>query len=763
MAKIPDFSKKRFLSPFKISLYSAIVFVLFYFWVNLVGNVRKNDVITNFDKKIIDFFMSTRKIQPISNQVALVTADAKSVKEIGRWPWPRYYMTNMLKTLNEYYQVKVIGFDIVFSEPDQSFLTLKNTLDPIPSNIFPEKPKKVILAQKNYDLQFSEEINRWDNIVTGFFFRNDLSQTSVTEEMKKAYTRAVLPMRIKNVIEVDNQPNFKEIHTGEYPEVNNFYDRMNENYKAGYFSITPDSNDGVVRRVESVFRYQDNFYTSLPIKIYQTYLQKIEPDKNHDIAILFGQNGMINLQIGEHVFATDEDSTLRINYRGPDQTIPHFSFYDVLHRTFPKESLKDKLVIIGVTELGVYDIRSTPVGATYPGVEIQGTILDNLLMKNTLQENDFTRAVSLLIILLVALGTGWIKKKWGNLWGDFLVIFLFLALFFNNFYWLNSSNLVFSTAFPLAAGTLAWFLGLIYTTFSEEKDKKFIKSAFGQYLAPKVIDQLLLDPSQLKLGGERKVLSILFTDLQGFSSISEKADIHQLTAILNEYLTKMVDIIMMHSGTVDKFEGDAIIAFWGAPIFSDQHALEACSAVVDMQKEMLILQENYKKSNLPMLNMRVGLHTGEVMVGNFGSSQRMDYTVIGDSANLAARLEGVNKVYGTYTLISEKTLKLTEGRFTTRYIDEVQVVGKQESVKIFELQGYKKEASPEQLQKNALYEKAYQFYRKMQWEEAIKTWNEVLKISPADGPSKVFLQRTQNWLKNPPKEDWTGVHRLDSK
>ncbi|MBL0690991.1 MAG: adenylate/guanylate cyclase domain-containing protein [SAR324 cluster bacterium] len=754
----------QFLSPLKIAILVVIIFSGFFLWVKALSNIQTRDIITSIDRKIVDYSLRYRGVQPISNQVALITVDAKSIKQLGRWPWSRKVMQEAVNTLNDHYQVGVIGFDIVFSEADQHFIALKNSLSEISSDELSPETVENLLSERDHDRHLAEEISSWDNIVCGYFFRNDLLEAGLDEDRASMLKKYIDPMKINVVVARGDDANYSHVHTSEFPEINIFRPMIGDTYKSGFFSITPDPDDGVVRRVESVYRLKDDYYPSLPIKMYQTYLSQQNKDGYYEISIDFDEGGMEGMRIGDLFYPTASDGTLLINFRGPQKTIKHFSFVDVLNKEYSKEELKGKLVIIGVTELGVFDIRSTPVASTYPGLEVQGTVLDNILQNNFLQENDETNMMSMGMILLVGLLVGLIKKYWKNLAGDGLIVLMIVGIFFINYYLINMKNISLSTAYPALCALLSWFLILLYTIFSEGKDKRFITSAFSQYLAPKVIDQLIKNPSQLKLGGTRKRLTIMFTDLQGFSAISEVVDVYQLTSVLNKYLTMMVTIIMKHGGTVDKFEGDAIIAFWGAPVDSAVHAQQACQAAIEMQGAMVQFREDLAKDDFPAFIMRVGINTGEVMVGNFGSKQRMDYTVIGDAANLAARLEGINKVYGTYTMISENTKNELDDNFEMRQLDEVQVVGKQESIKIYELQELKGVLSREAIRFNQNYKHAYRFYRNKNWKQARKEFVKLNKIRPADKTTKVFIDRIDYLLANSEvAKSWNGVYRLTSK
>ncbi|RKY61678.1 MAG: hypothetical protein DRP95_02550 [Candidatus Latescibacterota bacterium] len=312
---------------------------------------------------------------------------------------------------------------------------------------------------------------------------------------------------------------------------------------------------------------------------------------------------------------------------------------------------------------------------------------------------------------------------------------------------------------PLWAGTLAHIGAFAYRLLTEEREKRRIKEAFQTYVSPAVVEELLTHPEFAGLGGRRTVLTVLFSDLEGFTPISEGMDPEELVAFLNEYLTEMTEVVLGHGGTVDKFEGDAIMAFFGAPLPLPDHPARAVRAALEMQYKMRMLREKWAREGKPQVRMRIGLNTGEVVVGNMGSHKKMDYTVMGDAVNLAARLEGVNKVYRTEILISYATYKAA-GDILAREIDTVRVKGKAQAVCIYEPL---MNSAPETVQKVRVYEEGLRLYRERRWKEAIEAFEEVLRMYPEDGPASVLRERCMGFLHSPPPDDWDGVWELTQK
>ncbi len=446
-------------------------------------------------------------------------------------------------------------------------------------------------------------------------------------------------------------------------------------------------------------------------------------------------------------------------------------------------NIEDKIFLVAGIAPGLYDKRGNPFDPDDAGAHIHATMLDNILQQDFLSDR-FTDFYAILFIILmsfiavnllgiVSLLVHAVFNTVAALWNITGQIFTAILLSFFTLLAINISysnfNTIYDPVTPLMTILFSFIATTLFTFVIETKQKSFIKDAFGQYISPKVVDQLLLDPTKLQLGGQQKSLTAIFTDLAGFTSISESLEPSELVELLNEYLSEMCVIIERYHGTVDKFEGDAIIAFWGAPIDAEDHAIKACTAVVEMQKKVFELRQKFKEAERPEIYMRVGINTGSMVVGNLGSSKRMDYTIMGDSVNLSARLEPANKVYGTYTMLSQFTYDLAKDYIEVRPLDKLLVVGKKEAVQVYELLDLKGQLNPSIHGAVTEYLDAYALYGKRDFEGAKKHFEKALKLSieNADyitpGPSKLYLDRCEAYIKNPPPEDWNGVFALTSK
>ena len=423
-----------------------------------------------------------------------------------------------------------------------------------------------------------------------------------------------------------------------------------------------------------------------------------------------------------------------------------------------REMVEGKLVLVGDTSEMSHDIFETPVGEVY-GIEIIADTVATMMKQQPIRPAPFAFEALVMLILLLAFFAVSQLKKFENL-VFLLVIVVYSAI---NIYFYIYRGLVFSLSYPLVACFLSMITINLYLFMLERKQKTFIRGAFSQYLSPAVIDMIVKDPDKLKLGGERREMTAFFSDIQGFSTVSESLTPEELVQLLNEYLTSMCEVISSYNGTVDKFEGDAIIAFWGAPLDNPDHARDGCMAALDMQERNIELRKKLREENRPMLYTRMGINSGPIVVGNMGSATKTDYTMMGDNVNLAARLEGANKFYKTYTMIAENTYKLAEDSIDVRYLDVVRVVGKNEPVKIYQLLAKKNQLAGSMQEVLEHYEKGMNCYKNLNFKDAIMNFENALKLEPEDGPCLTYVNRCKMYLEQHPPKDWDGVFNFTEK
>ncbi len=419
-----------------------------------------------------------------------------------------------------------------------------------------------------------------------------------------------------------------------------------------------------------------------------------------------------------------------------------------------------RIVLFGDISEVSHDYFETPVGRLY-GIEYIAATIATLLSGGQLQPAGFGLELMLALLVLGGLIASSVLQQPGARMGAELGL---LVVWAGIVTWLYvSGGVIASMSYMLLAGFLSLLATNIRYYLAERGQKTLIRDAFGQYLSPKVVNTLIKDPSKLSLGGEEREMTAYFSDVASFSTISEQLTPKELVALLNDYLTAMCDIIADYDGTVDKFEGDAIIAFWGAPLSQPDHARLACFAAIDMQNYMVGYRERLAAEGRPLLNVRMGLNTGRMLVGNLGSAQRMDYTMMGDPVNLAARLEGANKFYKTYSMISDFTYQQVADEVEARELDLIRVVGKREAVRVHELLDRRGRLDEERTELLVRYNQGLDFYKARKFKEAIGAFRGAIEVVPLDGPSLTYIDRCEDYLSQPPPDDWDGVYTLTSK
>ena len=448
-----------------------------------------------------------------------------------------------------------------------------------------------------------------------------------------------------------------------------------------------------------------------------------------------------------------------MNYRGGRNSFPGYSFYKVIEGNVPEGDFAGRIVLVGATATGVYDARVTPLDVGLPGVEIHATVIDNILRRDFIRQPDWIWAINIPAIILMTFIPGLFIYRLRPLRGvpistGLLVIYLFANwYFFNQRVWINF-------IYPFL-GCLGIVVAItVYRYVTEEREKRKIRGAFQFYVSAGVVDEILKDPGKLKLGGERKVLTVLFSDIKGFSYLSETLPPEALTKLLNLYLTPMTVTVFKYQGTLDKYMGDAIMAIFGAPLEQNDHAEKACHTALDMVEPLKDLQKSWEIDGIPEISIGIGINTGPMSVGNMGSDVLFDYTVVGDHVNLGSRLEKLNREYGTNIIISEFTHRHIQDKFVCRELDIVRVRGRKEPVTIFELLGRGEPFSQWPAFKRS-FEQGLMAYRSQHWDDGIGEFNEALRIRRDDGPAKLYLRRCTQLREKSPSPKWDGIQMWD--
>ncbi|MDA8165085.1 MAG: adenylate/guanylate cyclase domain-containing protein, partial [Desulfobacteraceae bacterium] len=707
------------------------------------------------------------------NEVVIAAIDEKSIDKLGRWPWPRRTMADLAEKLSAY-DAKVFGFDVVFSSPETTGTAgvdaVRRQMEAAGRN---DGAMRELLAaaerEADGDQLLADALKRSRRAVLGYFFHfSPQGLAHLTEGEMAAYLASIAKSRYSGVKKEAGTSLLALPLRRAYAVEANVEAVSGATSRAGYFNFYPAA-DGSVRTVPLLVQYRDyverpgeddHLYPPLALSVLRKYLKSavlimVDPKGVRQVALM----GRKNIAI-----PADPQGEMRINYYGPRGTFPHYSIADIIEGTVPAEALRGKIVLIGPTAPALEDLRITPFDTVFPGVEVHATVIDNILHHRVLTGPPLpARLIDAATVIAVGIVLLLLLLRLGAVGGSLAVAAMAGAVLGGHYYLFSRHLMVVDSVPPLLEIGLVSLALPVYRFVRQESEKRFIQGAFSQYLSPVVIEQLLRDPSQLQLGGSRRTMTVFFSDVAGFSSFSERMDSEALVKFLNEYLTAMSEIVLRHRGTIDKYEGDAIIAFFGAPLEDPGHARSCCLMALEMQERLTELQEGWRARGLPGIEVRMGINTGPMVVGNMGSAMRMDYTVMGDAVNLAARLEGANKQYGSRILISRETHEACGDGFEVRELDAVRVVGKQEVVVIYELLARKGELDDQRRQMLALFNEGVRLYKERKWERAVEVFSRIIDLDPADGPALTYLERCLDFQVRPPGKHWDGVHIMKTK
>ena len=737
-------------------IYISFFFIIF----GILSYIEGISFFEMIELKTVDARFQSRGTQETTSAIAIAAIDEKSIAREGKWIWPRSKFAKLINKLSDA-GAAVIGFDVGFWEPDDkrtimAIEKLKSALIEAEKNDkYIDETIEYIKSEYDYDMQLVEAIAGSESkIVLGYFFQDYQNVTHQSEEEIAMHEGNIFG----SLFQYENYTSEAALNAPLVEVMipqSNITDVSNATPYSGAINVIRDG-DGVIRWMPSVLRYNEMLYSSLSFIVLSTFLDA-------PLSVTIAEYGVEQLDIGGVPVPVDEEGKIMVNYRGPQNTFPHLSITDILHDEVDTSAIRDKIILVGATANGVYDLRRTPFGSDYPGVEIHANIIDSILTQDFLRQPAWAALYDLIVIIISGLLLGLVLPRVGAIYGAVASLCVFFGHLLFCRYVFNHQGFVLNIIYPVLVIFLTYVGITVYKYLTESRQKRFIKNAFSTYMAPSVVKQLMDSPEKLELGGEEREITAFFSDVQDFTAISEKMPPPELVELLNEFLTEMTDIILKHEGTVDKFEGDAIIAFFGAPNEIKNHAEVAGRSCLEMQVRLAELRDKWKSEGRPQLKMRIGLYTGKAVVGNMGSKNRMDYTMMGDTVNTAARLEGVNKVYGTYILVGETTRDEMGDGIVAREIDAIHVVGKTKPLKIYQLLGFSGKVDQLILDASDLYLKGLTAYRQRDWGNAIDFFGTALDLIPDDGPSRTMMLRSRQYKENPPEENWDGCYTITSK
>ena len=732
---------RRFLWQFAASAVFILLLLIH------AGGLIRFHPLEKLDAALYDLKVWLFQSDLVDDRIVIADIDENSLKEVGRWPWPRDKMAALADNLFQQYGVAALGFDVIFAEPDQSSglpVLEKLAQGSMAGDDGFKASLNRVRSQLDYDGRLAKSLTG-GAAVMGFYFGFERAQESV----------GVLPEPLLGC-EVLNNKGISPLHASDYS--GNLARLQSQTPFAGFFNAHQDF-DGVIRRMPMVVEYDGRCYGSLAFNLLRAGMGSetvnVLPAGQSDHAWRPAALDADGLAV-----PMDAQAMALVPYRKAG-AFPYISAADIIAGRTPASQLEGRIVLVGSTAPGLMDLRVTPTEKGFPGVEIHANLISGILDDAVKWEPAAHRTLLVTGVLLMGLALAavlpWLAPLWSaSLAGGLLVLLLGMDL-----YAWQGMNMSVDMAVPLVAVLGLFVLNMAWGFFVEARSKAQITKLFGQYVPPELVDEMAKDPARYSLRGESRVMSVLFSDIVGFTSISEKLEAAQLAELLNVYLSTMTRVIQDGKGTIDKYIGDAIMAFWGAPMSDERHAHDAVMAAMAMQRVLAELNPDLEAKGWPALKIGVGVNTGRMSVGNMGSEFRMAYTVMADAVNLASRLEGLTRQYGVGVLVGEAT-KAECPEILFRLVDRVKVKGKDVPVAIFEPLGLEVELAPEARQETEKFEAALMDYQGRNWDDAEIKLMELRKAKPCK-LYDVYLDRVTHFRFNPPPTEWDGVFTFTTK
>lgn len=678
------------------------------------------------------------------HNIFIVDIDEASLQEEGRWPWSRNKIKQMVTNLADA-GVVVVGFDVFFAEPEVNPLdsVLANTLGQSALNL-----DKAALAQLreqlDADTALSQVLSDTD-VVLGVLFQDDADAGELNPS-------------VVTILDEDVEQVQSVLYKGKVANI----DILRENAMGqGFINSSPD-DDGFIRRASLLIEHNGALYPSLALETARLYTLSEQIELETEALPHTNVHSQTAVRFGVTRIPTDEFGRVLVPFRGGQKSFPYYSAADILHNRLPQELLESGVALVGTSAVGLDDLRATAVGIQYPGVEVHANVLEGILQPELLSYRpDWWLAALVIQVILIGLILSFSLPFLGPVYMALTgVTALVLVIGFNIYMWNNKVEL------PLVQPVLLVVLITVYNLargfFTENSNKQQIKSMFDQYVPPAHIDQMLDDPDSVTLEGERKEMSVLFSDIRSFTSISEKLTANELKDMLNEYFSPITKSIFEHNGTIDKYVGDMVMAFWGAPLDDPNHAHNAIIGGFDMLDLTARLRDEFVAKGWPAIRVGIGINTGEMNVGDMGSEYRRAYTVLGDAVNLGSRLEGLTKFYGLEFLVSEFTKAQAE-KIVYRPVDKVKVKGKDEAVAIYEPVCPIEQLTDTLKAEISLLEQSYQYYLQQQWDLAEKGYVQLLNDYGERYLYNMYLERITTLRETNLPQDWDGSFTHTSK
>ena len=738
-------------SVIRASLGVGIV-LLFVFYYTALDSRGILSFFQRLELQAYDARLLTTMPEKIDPRVVIFDIDEKSIAAEGRWPWGRDKLSTLVTQAFDNYKVKVIGFDVLFPEADTSSglvnLELLGQTSLKTNNEFQAKLAE-LRPSLDFDAQFAQTIKKYP-VVLSFAGNNEragLQKLELGVLPPPAFLGATFNNRPPATAEIDG-------YSGNL--------KILQSAASATGHILPQIDfDGVIRRLPLFIKFKDGYFESLSLAVYRAYLDN-EPIK----VVLRDDEGdkrtkIRNVQLRNTTIPLDDDGSTLIPFRGKSPMYRYISATDVIRGNLTKGELEGKIVLVGTSAAGLYDLRSSPVGEVYPGVETHASMLSGYLDNNLKRKPPYDLSIKALMILLIGLPLAIALVKMNPVIATITVLVTMAFVTAFNMYWWYQ-GIVLPLALPLLLIGFLYLLNMAYGFFIEARSRRQITGIFGTYVPKELVDEMAKDPGTYTTKGESRDMTVLFSDVRNFTTISEGLAPTELTAMMNAYLTHMTETIQRDRGTIDKYIGDAIMAFWGAPLRDEKHAEHALHSALVMQKQVKEIGPEFVKRGWPKLEIGVGLNCGMMNVGDMGSTFRRAYTVLGDAVNLAARLEGLTKEYGVGILVSENIVN-TVPTVIYRELDRVRVKGKLEPISIYEPIGLKGEVPNQLLDEIDRFHRTLDRFRQQRWDDAEVALTKLIEADPKRKVYRLYMDRIAALRAKPPGANWDGVFTFTTK
>ncbi|HEY3447711.1 MAG TPA: adenylate/guanylate cyclase domain-containing protein [Myxococcales bacterium] len=803
------------ITAFKLALLIGLVFAVTHFMYRATENRHAPfTLVEAWDAKALDAKFKVRGPVPSSGRVTIAGIDEVSLQRYGLWPWRRELVGKALKNLNDA-GAAAIGVDIWFADADRhaAHLSVNRMIDaalgqlPDPAGDLAAagwsgSPDRLVELRGSFDsmrladpdVVFADFLRESPKVVLGAsgyptpeaIARADKTVLQRDEQALERFTFTDVyafgfdPETKQEIKGTRWSPLFKT-KASAFPQLRALLGVelslpaiTAATANVGLIDTEPDE-DGTIRKYPLISRLKERIVPSLALQTAAVAMggrvvPLMDPEASTDSISYAGLMPLDGTMNGAAKIPLDpKQARYLIDYPGSFRAVvdgkPLFqtiSFADAVDGTFDVQKVKGQIILVGATVAGTFDQRVTPFDSMSPGVYTHAAVIDNILTGSFLQQSLGVALFEVLILLLLALAFGLVVPRFEAYYWQAVFMLGAFAAYLALDLQLFKAGYELSTVVPMMEIACLFAGMLLFKLVVTDREKRQTRTAFQHYLAPSVLDDMVKNPDKLKLGGEKRELTVFFSDIRGFTTISERLPAEELSKLLNEYLTPMSNIVFKHQGTLDKYMGDAVMAFWGAPMEQPDHALRGCTAAIEMMKTLDVLRAQWKAAGRPDIQIGIGLNSGPMSVGNMGSNMFFNYTVMGDNVNLGSRLEGTNKAYGTNIIISEFTFAKVKGQVVARELGSVRVKGKKLPVGIYELRGLGT-PPPAEAAVIADFEAGIAAYRARNWDEAEARFKKVLETWKDDGPSAHYLEDTEDKRRHPPAEGWDGVYEMKTK